>query len=63
MGASVRLGVGMRAFLGAGLAVCCLLGLSPANSTTFTYNVNFDINAVSVTGTIVTACNNCPLDP
>jgi hypothetical protein len=43
--------------------IIALLGLSPASASTYTYEVNFDIGTLSITGTIVTACDNCVLDP
>jgi hypothetical protein len=44
------------------IALVPLLGLSPANATTYTYNVSFAISASdTVTGTIKTDCDICSL--
>jgi len=44
------------------VAVISLTG-STANASTYDYNVDFDVGPLTITGTIVTACDNCPLDP
>jgi hypothetical protein len=48
------------------VALVCLLGLSPANASTydvgFALTANTTDNVVSVTGTIVTNCDSCALD-
>ena len=52
----------MKAKLLGLLAFVSVLGLSPANAST--YNVNFNIGAGnSVTGTMVTDCDTCVLNP
>ena len=48
------------------MAAVSLLGLSPANATTYTYNVNFDVGGTdgsgnTATGTIMTNCDSCTL--
>jgi hypothetical protein len=44
------------------IALVPLLGLSPANATTYTYNVSFAISASdTVTGTMMTDCDSCTL--
>ena len=46
------------------VALLALSGLSPAGASTFDYNVSFNIGTDSVTGSIVTNCDNgCVLDP
>jgi hypothetical protein len=55
-------GVVMKTKLLGLMASIVLLGLSPANATTFTYNVNFAISASdTVTGTMNTDCGSCTL--
>jgi hypothetical protein len=43
------------------MALLPLLGLSPANATTYTYSVGYEIGTASVSGTIQTNCNSCDL--
>jgi hypothetical protein len=40
------------------MASIVLLGLSPANATTYTYNVDFSVGGTTVTGTIATDCDS-----
>jgi hypothetical protein len=40
------------------ISVVAILGLSPANASTFTYDVGFDISGSPVTGSIVTDNDN-----
>jgi hypothetical protein len=45
------------------LALVPMLGLSPANASSYTYDVSFAIGTDTVTGTIVTNCDVCNLSP
>jgi hypothetical protein len=57
----VRLrGVAMKSKLSAALAA---LALSAGAANASTYNVNFNISGVDVTGMIVTDCDSCALLP
>lgn len=40
------------------MALIVLLGLSPANATTYSYNVDFSVGGTTVTGTIATDCDS-----
>jgi hypothetical protein len=55
-------GVVMKSKLLGLMALFPFLGLSPANATTYNYNVNFTLGSATITGTIATDCdNNCAL--
>src|SRR5580698_8896785 len=51
----------MNAKLFGVMALLPLLGLSPANATTYNYGLGFDIGTTDVSGIIQTNCNSCDL--
>jgi hypothetical protein len=53
----------LGAFAAAGFLALVACGVTPASASTYTYDVSYDVNNVLVTGTIVTTCNNCNLQP